>query len=118
MSPEPSQEVAARVAGLLGWTPASWRPVTGGYTPAARYVAAKGAERVFVKVATTPLTATFLRREGFVYERLSGSFMPRFVGWEDHESEPLLIVEDLSEALWPPWGAGPGCGAGADRAAA
>jgi thiamine kinase-like enzyme len=107
MSPEPSPDVTARVAGLLGWTPASWRPVAGGYTPAARYVAAKGDERVFVKVATTPLTATFLRREGFVYERLGGTFMPRFFGWDDHESQPLLIIEDLSQAHWqPPWGRG------------
>ncbi len=52
--------------------------------------------------ATTPLTATQLRREGVVYQRLSGPFMPRLIGWDDHETEPLLIIEDLSDARWPP----------------
>jgi thiamine kinase-like enzyme len=98
----PSPVVAARAAALLGWTPTSWREVVGGYTPAARFVAARGAERAFVKVATTPLTAAFLRREGFVYERLTGAFMPRFIGWQDDESSPILVIEDLSEANWPP----------------
>jgi thiamine kinase-like enzyme len=100
--PAPSPAVAARAAALLGWTPTSWRKVVGGYTPAARFIAARGAERAFVKIATTPLTADFLRREGFVYERLAGSFMPRFVGWQDDEISPILIIEDLSEARWPP----------------
>lgn len=86
----------------MGWTPTAWRPVTGGYTAAARYVASAGAKRAFVKVATTPLTAEHLRREGFVYPRLTGGFMPGFVGWEDHEQAPILVIEDLSDAIWPP----------------
>jgi thiamine kinase-like enzyme len=102
VEPAPSLAVAARAARLLGWTPASWRPIGGGYTPAARYVASAAGERAFVKVATTPLTAEHLRREGFVYERLGGPFMPGFIGWEDHEREPILVIEDLSQASWPP----------------
>ena len=99
----PSPAVAARAARVLGWTPTSWRPVTGGYTPAARYVAAApGREPAFVKVATTPVTAAMLRREGVIYRRLSAPFMPRLLGWDDHETEPLLIIEDLSDARWPP----------------
>jgi hypothetical protein len=102
MTPEPSPAVAARVARMLGRTPTDWRFVSGGYTPAARYVVSAGAERAFVKVATTPMTAGMLRREGFVYQRLQGPFMPRFIGWDDDERQPLLIVEDLSAATWPP----------------
>jgi thiamine kinase-like enzyme len=107
MLPEPSPPVAARAARLLGWTPTAWRPVGGGYTPAARYVASSGSERAFVKVATTPLTATQLRAEGVVYERLTGAFMPSLIGWEDHEVEPILVIEDLSDARWPPPWDGP-----------
>ena len=102
MSPEPSPEVAVRAAAVLGWTPTAWRPVTGGYTPAARYVASAGSERAFVKVATTRFTAIQLRCEGRAYERLAGPFMPRFIGWDDHPGEPLLVIEDLSAAHWPP----------------
>jgi len=102
MAPEPSPSVADRAARLLGWTPTAWRPVVGGYTPAARYVASAGRERAFVKVATTAVTASHLRGEGFVYERLTGAFMPGLIGWEDDEFEPILAIEDLGDARWPP----------------
>src|SRR5580658_3380207 len=102
MTPQPSHAVAARAARLLGWTPSAWRFVAGGYTPAARYIASRAGERAFVKVASTPLSAEQLRREGFANERLRGPFMPRFIGWDDDPSEPLLAIEDLSLAHWPP----------------
>jgi hypothetical protein len=28
--------------------------------------------------------------------------MPRFIGWEDHAAEPMLVIEDLGGADWPP----------------
>jgi hypothetical protein len=102
MTDAPSPANVARAAALLGWTPTSWRKAVGGYTPAARFVVARGAERAFVKIATTPLTARFLRHEAFVYERLTGPFMPRFIGWQDDAEAPFLVTEDLSEARWPP----------------
>ena len=80
---QPATTIIERAAALLGWTPTAWRPVFGGYTPAARYVASAGPERAFVKVATTRVTARMLRHEGLVYTRLSGPFMPRLLGWED-----------------------------------
>jgi hypothetical protein len=76
--------------------------VSGGYTPAARFVVEAGAKSAFVKAATTPVTAAMLRREARVYERLDGPFMPRFIGWEDDEAAPILVIEDLGEAQWPP----------------
>ncbi len=102
MSVEPSSELAARAASILGWTPRAWRRVEGGYTPAARFVGAAGADRCFLKVATEPQTAAMLRQEARVYQTLSGAFMPRFLGWEDHPEAPLLLIEDLSHATWPP----------------
>src|SRR5262245_49587256 len=39
-------------------------------------------------------------------ERLIGakveSYMPKLVAWEDHESAPILVIEDLSASHWPP----------------
>ena len=99
---QPSPTIIERASALLGWTPTSWRAVFGGYTAAARYVVSAGRERAFVKVATTPLTASHLRNEGLVYGQLGGAFMPRLLGWEDHPHEPILIIEDLSAATWPP----------------
>jgi hypothetical protein len=99
---QPSLAIKARVAGRLGWAPSAWRPVHGGYTAAARYVATRGAERCFVKVATTGVTADMLRREAYAYGVIEGAFVPAFIGWDDDPAQPLLIIEDLSEATWPP----------------
>jgi len=98
----PNPELAARVAALLGWGPTAWTPVIGGYTPAARYLASRSSERVFVKVATTPTTARMLRRELIAYRAVTGPFVPAFLGGEDHDTQPLLIIEDLAAAVWPP----------------
>jgi hypothetical protein len=91
-----------RAETVLGWRPSSWRLVHGGYTPAARYVVTDGVQRAFVKVATNRTTAGMLRREARVYGAAEGSFIPRFIGWSDDPAAPLLAIEDLSEAAWPP----------------
>ncbi len=102
MSDPPAPEIIERVSGILGWTPTEWRRVHGGYTPAARYVASRGGERCFLKVATNPITRDMLRREARAYSVIEGGFIPRFIGWDDHPDDPLLIIEDLSDAIWPP----------------
>jgi hypothetical protein len=98
----PSAAVQARAIAVLGWTPDDWRPVFGGYTPAARYVVAAGARRAFVKIATNPITRQMLRGEARAYEVLGGPFIPAFHGWSDDPISPLLVIEDLSGAVWPP----------------
>ena len=58
----------------------------------------------FVKVGAPPLTCQFLRREIFVYNNIHAEFMPELIAWEDHEVEPILVLEDLSGQTWaPPW---------------
>jgi hypothetical protein len=98
----PTPDIIARVSALLHETPRAWQAVTGGYTPAARWLAHLNDKAVFVKHATTPLTQKMLRRELLSYETISGDFMPSALAWQDHEDEPLLIIEDLSAAHWPP----------------
>jgi hypothetical protein len=102
MVQDPSQLLTDRAASLLGWTPQSWRRVARGYTPAARYLVSNSRDRAFVKIATTPLTAKLLRQESVAYQRVQGIFMPRLIGWSNDDLEPMLIIEDLSEGLWPP----------------
>jgi len=99
---EPDGELQDRVERILGWRPTSWRRVRGGYTPAARYLAARGALSAFVKIATTPITAEMLRGELAAYAAVDGPFLPRFFGGEDHASRPFLVIEDLAAARWPP----------------
>jgi len=99
---EPPAAIRERAEAVLGWSPSSWRVVHGGYTPAARYVGARGADRCFLKVATNAVTARMLRAEARAYQAVSGAFMPAFLGWDDDAAQPLLLIEDLSAARWPP----------------
>jgi hypothetical protein len=47
-------------------------------------------------------TAGALKAEYTVYSQVKAFFMPRLLAWEDDASEPLLVLEDLSAAHWPP----------------
>jgi hypothetical protein len=102
LSDTPPGPILERASAVLGWTPTAWRRVHGGYTPAARYVGAAGSERCFLKVATNAITRDMLRREANAYAVIEGPFVPRFIGWDDDPEAPLLLIEDLSEAIWPP----------------
>jgi hypothetical protein len=90
------------VEDILGSPPAAWAAVQGGYTPAARYLVQAGTSRFFVKAATTPLTATMLRREIKAYGAVTGAFVPEVIGSRDDADGPVLVLEDLSTAAWAP----------------
>ena len=96
------EELIIRIGRLLGQTIHTCSPVAGGYTPATRLRCHTAAGSVFAKAGSTPLTAGWLRREIHVYQQVTGPFMPRLLAWEDHETEPLLILEDLTAHPWPP----------------
>jgi hypothetical protein len=55
----------------------------------------------FVKAGAEELTSEFLRDELRAYLSLGGPFMPRLLGY-DEDDPPLLVLEDLSAARWPP----------------
>lgn len=101
--PRPDPALIDRVAAVVGEPAVGWRHVVGGYTPASRWVAtlASGAA-VFVKAGATPDTSTWLRREAAFYSSVTAPFLPRFLGFEDAPDAPLIVLEDLSQAHWPP----------------
>jgi hypothetical protein len=103
----PSSDLNDRVARLLEGDPVAWTPMRRGYTPAGRWVVRFALGRsAFVKVGTTPDTSAWLRAEYGVYSRIAGEFLPTLLGWEDGE-EPVLVLGDLSRAVWPPpWSPG------------
>jgi hypothetical protein len=85
--------------------PVAWTPVaTGGHTPARRWIVTVDDGRTaFVKMATDELTASWIRDEHVAYSVLRGaSFMPEYVGFHDDGHRPVLALEDLSGASWPP----------------
>lgn len=96
------RELASRIEGLVGARVESYRRVEGGYTPALRLVCRTVEASFFAKIGTTPGTCKSLNREIEIFKRLSGDFMPRLLAAETHESEPILIIEDLSAQHWPP----------------
>lgn len=99
----PDTETRARIERLFGHRAARFEGVEGGYTPAARWrVVAENGERCFAKMGTNPMTATALRAERDVYGVLEGSFLPRFLAFEDDADHPLMLIEDLGDARWPP----------------
>jgi Phosphotransferase enzyme family len=61
----------------------------------------------FAKLAVDEPTAGFLRDEHRVYAGLEGDYLPRLLGWDDDGELPVLVLEDLSGAHWPPpWRSG------------
>lgn len=102
----------SRVADLMGARPLGFRPAKGGYTAALRgIVRLDDGRSVFLKAATDERTAKWLRAEHVVYSYLSkvaeGEFAPEMLGWDDNGGLPILALEDLSGAHWPPpWEAG------------
>ena len=104
--PELDPRLRGRIERLLGRRVIGARFATGGYTPAERWVVAlDDGSSAFVKTGAdieTSLIATWLRREHEAYEGVAADFMPRMLAWEDHDEAPVLVLEDLSGAVWPP----------------
>ena len=103
MPDEAPPDLVDRVAALMGERPIAWRRTTGGYSTAERWVVTfEGGSSVFVKSGAGHL-ATFLRAEhDRIYSRLEAAFLPRLIAWSDDGQAPLLLLEDLSDARWPP----------------
>lgn len=92
-----------RIEAITGNAVVDYQSVQGGYTPAKRLVVTlANGETCFVKMATNALTAGWLRQEKFVYDSLTGPFMPQFLGWDDDGEQPMLLLENLRHAFWPP----------------
>lgn len=101
-----SSELSAftqRIEESVGKKVTDTRVIERGYSPAKRLVVSfEDGASIFAKVGMTPSTAGWLRKERRIYETLSGSFMPNYVGWINDLANPILLLEDLSRAYWPP----------------
>ena len=95
-------DARSALADRLGVRPLR-RSTGGGYTLMERWlVELPDGTRGFAKVAVSEPTAGFLRDEHRVYSQVEESFLPRLLAWDDDGELPILVVEDLSEAHWPP----------------
>ena len=102
-SPSFSSALRARLERLTGRPIRHVEQVGGGYTPALRLrVTHVAGTTCFAKIGTTPHTVRALQQENRVYQALSAPFLARHLGWEDDPIHPILLLEDLSNAFWPP----------------
>jgi hypothetical protein len=96
---------AERIAVATGTKPRALEPVVGHGAPSHRRwrVLFDGHPPAFAKIAAFDYVADWLRLEHANYEALAGmSCLPAMLGWHDDGEAPVLVIEDLSEALWPP----------------
>ena len=93
-----------KIEDVLGERIVRAEPIGGGYTPARRLrLSLRNGGSVFAKAATNENTAVWLRTESQVYDALAGApFLAERLAWHDDGAEPFLILEDLSDAHWPP----------------
>lgn len=93
-----------KIEEVLGASILRAEPIGRGYTPARRLrLSLQRGGSVFAKAATNEKTAAWLRTEAQVYDALAGSpFLAERLAWHDDGAEPFLILEDLSDAHWPP----------------
>ena len=93
-----------RISALLGQRITACRQAPGGYTAAERWICTlEDGQSAFAKVAVDTRTAQWLREEYHVYQQVDAAYLPRCLGWSDDRSDrPILLLEDLSHADWPP----------------
>jgi hypothetical protein len=93
----------SRLAEALGAEVVALRSLEGrGYSNALRsLVELADGRSVFTKAAVDANTSDWLRAEHAIYSQVDGSFLPGLVAFLDDEP-PILVLEDLSDAYWPP----------------
>jgi hypothetical protein len=102
MSDDADRERIHRAAGKR---PEALAPADGHGAPSNRRWLATFADgtTAFAKIAAFDYTAEWLRLERANYEGLAGrGYLPRMLGWDDDGESPTLLLEDLSNAQWPP----------------
>jgi hypothetical protein len=88
---------------LLGSTVIDKQPVHRGYTPVRRdIVSLANGRTAFVKTAVDERTAGWIRREIHAYHHLPVPHVPQLLGFDSKGEQPLLVLEDLRHAHWPP----------------
>lgn len=99
---KPPDDMLAGVEEIIGSRPVEWRRATGGYSVAERWTLdLEDGLRVFAKLAPTEDLAWRLRDEHANMAAIDADFRCEVLGWRDGD-RPLLVLEDLSGAHWPP----------------
>jgi hypothetical protein len=99
----PPRDLLDRVERLLGSRPIGWKHAAGGYTTNERWsLDLADGRRAFAKMANVEAMAGFLRDEYRTMSLFDEDFRCEILAWEDDPEHPLLVLEDLRDARWPP----------------
>ena len=101
-----TDDLTKRVERMAGKRIAQRRKPSGGYSIATREIITfDDGSSAFIKAGRNipnSALATWIRREHRVYQTLTGDFLARLLAFDDDGVEPILMLEDLSHAHWPP----------------
>lgn len=101
-----TDDLTKRVERMAGKRIAQRRKPSGGYSTATREIITfDDGSSAFIKAGRNipnSALATWIRREHRVYQTLTGDFLARLLAFDDDGVEPILMLEDLSHAHWPP----------------
>lgn len=96
-------EAVARAEALLGSEAETWaRVMRTGYSLNEHWTATfADGTNAFLKLARIDPSPQWLREEAAILAAVQGRSVPRFIAFEDGR-DPLLVLEDLMPARWPP----------------
>jgi hypothetical protein len=96
-------EAVARAEALLGNEAETWaRVMRKGYSSNEHWTATfADGTNAFLKLAHIDPSPQWLRAEAAILATVQGRSVPRFIAFEDGR-DPLLVLEDLMPARWPP----------------
>lgn len=96
-------DAVQRAERLLGTEAETWATVVRtGYSMNEHWtVVFADGTKAFLKCGHIPPSPQWIRDEHALFQSVSGPFMPTFLAFEDGD-QPLLVLEDLVPAYWPP----------------
>jgi hypothetical protein len=96
-------DAVLRAERLLGSEAETWAAVVRkGYSMNEHWtVVFADGTKAFLKCGYIPPSPQWIRDEHALFHAVSGPFMPTFLAFEDGD-RPLLVLEDLMPAYWPP----------------
>jgi aminoglycoside phosphotransferase (APT) family kinase protein len=99
----PPEAVLAAVTASTGARPTSWQHVVAGHTHAEKWlVELPDGRRAFVKAGTETSARSQIDREATLLESVAAAYMPAVHGTATVDDWSVLVLEDLSNAHWPP----------------
>jgi aminoglycoside phosphotransferase (APT) family kinase protein len=99
----PPETVLTAIAAATGARPTSWQHVVAGHTHAEKWlIDLDDGRKAFVKAGMEGSARAQIEREASILEAVAAAYMPRFYGAATVDDWSVLLIEDLSSAVWPP----------------